>query len=157
MYSPVDVMVVVVRVGRRRRRRRVGLVVAEVVAALGRGAEVGAAAAQVHAVRGAGARRARLEHLLEVRVGLHVARMCRRRPQLLVAARVGRRQRGVGVAERRQAGRALRVAAAALRAALRLALCAHAHTLRRAAHTSASRTRDWRSRRRRFICDYLNR
>lgn len=116
-------MVVVVRVGRRRGRGRVGLVVrAEVVAALGRGAEVGAAAAQVDAVRGAGRRRrAGLEHLLEVRVGLHVARVCRRRPQLLVAARVGRRQRAVGVAERRQGGRALRVAAAALRAALRLA------------------------------------
>lgn len=126
-------MVVVVRVGGRRGRGRVGLVVrAEVVAALGRGAEVGAAAAQVDAVRGAGRRRrAGLEHLLEVRVGLHVARVCRRRPQLLVAARVGRRQRAVGVAERRQGGRALRVAAAALRAALRLAFCAHAHLVTR--------------------------
>lgn len=139
-YSPVDVMVMVVGVGRRRGRRRVLVVVhgAEVVAALRRGAEVGAAAAQVHAVRGAGARRARLEHLLEVRVGLHVARVCRR-PQLLVAARVGRRQRArVGVAERRQGGRALRVSAA-LRAALRLALCAHAHNTRHERRTLAQR------------------
>lgn len=142
-YSPVDVMMVFVGVGRWCRCGRVGFVVhgAEVVAALGRGTEVGAAAAQVGAVGGAGARRARLEHLLEVRVGLHVARVCRRRPQLLVAARVGRRQRArVGVAERRQGGRALRVAAAALRAALRLALCAHAHYVTVTLHTCAVRS-----------------
>lgn len=108
-------VVVVVRVGRRL-GGRVGLVVqrAVVVAALRRRAEVGAGAAQVGAVRGA---QRRLEQrLLEVRVRLHVARVWRR-PQLLVAARVGRRQAG-GVAAR--GGRAVRA-----RAALRLALCAH--------------------------------
>lgn len=151
-------MVVVVRVGRR--RRRVVVVQAVVVAALGAGAEVGAAAAQVGAVGAAGARGrggagpgGRLEErVLEVRVGLHVARVwrerqrrgARRRPQLLVAARVGRRQVSrvrVGVAERRQGGRAVvaaplrvRRGALALRAlrlrlaALRLAFCAHTAT-----------------------------
>lgn len=127
-------MMVFMCVGWWRWRRSVGVVVhgAVVVAALGRRTQLGAAPAQVHAVRGAGAgaaaRRGRLEQrLVEVRVvGMHVARVCRRRPQLLVAARVGRRQvAGVGVAELRQGGRALRLAAAALRAALRLALCAH--------------------------------
>lgn len=110
-------VVVVVRVGRRL-GGRVGLVVqrAVVVAALRRRAEVGAAAAQVGAVRGA---QRRLEQrLLEVRVRLHVARVWRR-PELLVAARVGRRQAAGGVAV--EGGRAVRVA----RAALRLALCAH--------------------------------
>lgn len=113
-------MVVFVRVGRRR-LRRVGLVVHDgvLVAALGRGG-VGAGAAHVGAVRGA----ALEERLLEVRVGLHVARVCRvRGPQLLVAARGGRRHGPGGVAERRQGGRAVR----RLRAALRLVLCAHAH------------------------------
>lgn len=144
----------VVRVGRR--RRRVLVVQAVVVAALGAGAEVGAAAAQVGAVGasrggGRGAGRWLEERVLEVRVGLHVARVWRerrgarrRRPQLLVAARVGRRQVArvrVGVAERRQGGRAvlaapLRVRRGALTlralrlrlAALRLALCAHTAT-----------------------------
>lgn len=110
-------VVVFVRVGRRL-GGRVGLVVqlSVVVATLRRRAEVGAAAAQVGAVRGA---QRRLEQrLLEVRVRLHVARVWRR-PELLVAARVGRRQPAGGVAV--EGGRAVRVA----RAALRLALCAH--------------------------------
>lgn len=139
---------VVMRVGRRRRGCRcVGLVVqrAVVVAAFGRRAQLGAAPAQVSAVSGAPAGRhrwARLEQrLLDVRVRLHVARVWRvrvRRPQLLVAARVGRRQAAAarGVAER-QGGRALR-------AALRLALCAHNGPLLGIAHWPASS---------RFICD----
>lgn len=134
---PIDVMMVVVRVGRRR-RGHVGLIVqrAVVVAALRRRAQLRAAPAQVGAVGGAPGRRPRgglEQRLLDVRVGLHVSRVWRvcvrgvrvRRPQLLVAARVGRREAAAaaagGVAEP-QRGRAVRAPRAA---ALRLALCAY--------------------------------
>lgn len=121
------------------RRGRI-LVVQAVVVALaalglgavaGAGAGAGAAAAQVRAVRGA---LARLEQrLLEVRVGLHVAREWRavRRPQLLVAARVGRRQVARvlrGVAEGGHRGGTLRLRALLLRLVARRVLCAHTHT-----------------------------
>lgn len=129
-------VVVVVLVGRRVQLHLPVLVVVQlavVVAALGRRAEVGAAAAQVGAVgAGAGVVLVLLlleERLLEVHVGLHVARVWRvrvRGPQLLVAARVGRRRRrgrGVGVAEPGRGGRAGgRRAARRRRTALRLRL-----------------------------------